>query len=291
MPSHLKSSPTSGRKAESGLSPCRPYISPTAATDSCYVANDPEQALRDALTKARTELNKVVGEKDRFESSCEQLKKRVTDATNNVITLRSQLQSTTEERDSYKERYQQARENYNALNDNWAQRYKEMEARYNDLFDAYDELHASSVSSPKTSSLPDRTKDPRSPTKKDDRGRTRDKDREREKREKREQKAEKDRLSKRFEERRPPTSNRHESFIEGWGPGGRSASANPLSRTQYPNVAAGRPALQHGTQYGYSGPTVPRTNPLSPSGVYSSGSSAFDDDQEDGNYHAYPIQR
>ncbi|KAL6855316.1 hypothetical protein ACO1O0_006457 [Amphichorda felina] len=273
MPSHQKPLPNSGRRAEP--------------------AQDPEQALRDAITTAQTELNKVVSEKDRLETACEHHKRRAAESANNVLTLRSQLQSVTEDRDSYKKKYQQQ----NALNEKWIQSYQALEAKYNDLLEAYDEINSSSGSSPNTS-VTDRSKEARSSAKRDDRGRTRDGDREREKREKREQKAEKERLSKRFEDRRPPPSNRRSSFIEGWGPGGRSASANPHNRTQYPSGSSGRTAPlspPHGAQYGgYAAPNVPRSNPnpLSPSGVYSSGSSAvYDEDHEDGNYRPYPIPR
>ncbi|KAF7560423.1 hypothetical protein G7046_g3714 [Stylonectria norvegica] len=104
--------------------------------------------------------------------------------------------------------------------------------------------------------------------------------------------ADKERLSKRFGER-PAPANRRASFIEPWGPGGRSSSALPADNVMtYTNLATGR--MQAGGvtpshQAAYA--NVPRTaavvnNP----GHFSSDSSAFDDDAfEDGSYHPYPI--
>ncbi|KAL7799794.1 hypothetical protein V8C37DRAFT_92459 [Trichoderma ceciliae] len=169
---------------------------------------------------------------------------------------------------------------------------------------------------------------PRDREKEDKRERERggDKDKEKEK-EKKEQKAEKERLSRRFEERRgapsapapapapppPPIANRRNSFIEGWGPGGRSASASGSSTRSYTNGPNGLNGLTgHAGHNGHNGhaqvpavipanktvyANVPRTatNPMTPR-IYSvAGSTAavFDDDgsYEDGNYHAYPISR
>lgn len=283
--------------------------------DVVPVAQDVEQALRDALNRANTELNKVRSEKDRYEASCDQLKKRVSDSSNTVLELRTQLQTATKEKDWYMNQHLQSKDDYEALNNNWANRYKtlqleydalqaknaKLETDYASLASAYGDLSKSSQAtsstssgaSPKATTIPDRTRESRSSKKehRDERGRSRPRDKDREKRE---QKAEKERLSKRFEERRPPTSNRRSSFVEGWGPGGRSTSANPLSRTY---TTTGRMS-QHQPTASYGSANIPRTsNPLSPTGTtggaYSSGSSAaYDDDSyEDGNYHPYPIQR
>ncbi|UKZ82029.1 hypothetical protein TrVFT333_009811 [Trichoderma virens FT-333] len=175
--------------------------------------------------------------------------------------------------------------------------------------------------------------------KEDKREREKDKDKEKDKeKEKKEHKAEKERLSRRFEERRaapppapapapppPPIANRRNSFIEGWGPGGRSSSASGSSTRSYTNGPNGPNGLHsplsplgphglngHNGHNGHIGhvqvpvvtpgnklpyANVPRTatNPMTPR-IYSvAGSTAavFDDDgsYEDGNYHAYPISR
>lgn len=262
---------------------------------------DDERNLREALNSANTDLNKAIGDKDRFETSCSQLKKLVSESQFTIQDLRSQVQTTSKDRDSYKEKYKQSKEDYAALGENWLKRYAELEARYDSLFKSYNDLKSTAATTPTygahsnnaTTALPDRSRDSwddRDRERERDRGRGRESDRERERREKKEAKAEKERLSKRFENR-PPTSKRRSSFIDGRGSGGRSASANPASRTSSGSGTTGRPAPPYGN---YTSSTVPRTpDPRAPSGHYSSsGSSAtFDDDYEDGNYHAYPIQR
>ena len=271
-------------------------------TGSLDAVQDVERTLRDALNLANTDLNKALGERDRYETSCSQLKKRVAESQVAIKDLGTQMTTLSKDKESYKDKYKQSKEDYSALNEHWAQRYSDLEAKYSNLFEAYNELKAKAsvpTNYPVVSNLPDRPKESRSSPKesREDRGRGRDKEREREKRDKKEAKAEKERLSKRFENRdsrdnRPPTSNRRSSFIEGWGPGGRSASANPLSRTYSNNATAGRMAPSQHTSY--ASPTVPRTlNHLSPTGVYSSNSSSatYEDDYEDGNYHAHPIPR
>lgn len=309
-------------------------------TDIGLSAQDEVEGLRDQLKNAHTELNKVRGEKERYENSCLQLKKRVSESTQIVYDLKNEVAAVKEDRDRYKEDLLQSKEDYDALlmkHRDWLQSYTDLKAEHDSLAVRHEALKATLAPVP-SPPLADRTKESRSSTKEprstassstkkenrehrdhreerpqrsdhreSDRGRGRDKDRE--KREHKEQKAEKERLSKRFEERRPPVTTdsrppasggRRQSFIEGWGPGGRSASANPArtSQSSTQTYTSSRkeklsPPLVPG-QPGY-GASIPRTpNPLSPTGVYSnSGSSAFTDDDkyEDGNYHAYPIQR
>lgn len=277
--------------------------------DRDSVARDMEESLRDQLKCANTELNKVLSERDRFETACKQLKKTVTDTASTVADLKTQLASIKKERDQRSDDLEQAKADYDHLlktHKSFQKSYAELQSEYESLMSRYNTAKgSSSTSSPHSSPLPDRTKEPR-PAKKEykeyrddryredrdrdsgrDRGRGRDKEKE-----KREQEEEKKRLSKRFEGR-PPPSNRRGSCSQGWSSGGRSSSANPSSRytngrPQPPQLVQGQPA------YG-GGASVPRTpNPLSPTASYSnSGSSGFNDDDhyEDGNYHAYPIQR
>jgi len=276
--------------------------------DQDYVARDMEESLRDQLKCANTELNKVLSERDRFETSCKQLKKTVTETAGTVADLKKELAAVKKERDDHSDELEQAKADYDALlkkHKAYQKSFDDLQADYDSLLSRYNTAKgSSSTSSPHSSPIPDRAKEAR-PSKKEykeyrddryredrdrdngrDRGRGRDKDKE-----KREQEEEKKRLSKRFEGR-PPVTKRRDSCSQGqWSSGGRSSSQNPSSR--YPNGRPQAPQLVQGhPPYGSSVPRTP--NPLSPTASYSnSGSSGFNDDSsyEDGNYHAYPIQR
>ncbi|KAF4123684.1 hypothetical protein GMORB2_6385 [Geosmithia morbida] len=183
-----------------------------------------EQSLRDALYKANTELNRAVGDRDRAKTECERLKKRNDDLT-------AKLQTAVESRDDYRDKYQQSRENYAALNENWVRRYVELETKYGDVVDAYNGITSSpptssaSVNNESVGSLgggpppplqaaapaapvtpaPSKKKSAKDGHAKDDRGRARERERERERavsRTRREDEAERQRLSRRFEEKK-----------------------------------------------------------------------------------------
>lgn len=275
-------------------------------TDRPYVVRDIEESLREQLNRANTELNKVQSERDRLATS---LKKTITDSANNaadIKDLKVQLTAVKKERDQANDDLDQSKADYEALHKTWLKKYTELQTDHDSLLSRFNTAKGtSSSSSPLSSPIPDRTKEVRPVSKKEhreprehrehredrdrERERPRGRDKDREKREQEEQMAEKKRLSKRFEERRPPTARRG-SVSQGYSSSGRSSSANPNSRS-YTNTRS-PPQKLPAAQPVY-GSSVPRTpNPLSPTGAYSSGSSGFNDDEyEDGNYHAYPIPR
>ncbi|UKZ64446.1 uncharacterized protein TrAtP1_005663 [Trichoderma atroviride] len=245
-------------------------------------------------------------------------------------------------------------------NDALAQDYAELKAKYSNLSHQFNALNSAPppFSNNATNGLPgsmaERPKLSRSSSKKErkedreersreERSRVRDKEksrdreredkREREKekerdkenvkeKEKKEHRAEKERLSRRFEERRvvppapapaapapppPPITNRRNSFIEGWGPAGRTSSASGSSTRSYTNGPHGPnghighnghaqvPAVTPVNKAPYANISRTATNPMTPRIYSAAGSTAavFDDDggYEDGNYHAYPISR
>lgn len=241
------------------------HTSPTIAKDS-------GEDLLDALAKSQTDLERAIRERDRLEAERDKLARSNRDLA---------------------EKHRQDKEDYRALNANWVGRYMELESKYKEILDAYDSLNSSVASSPMTtSSDPDRLREPRKPAReghREDRGRARD-EAGRDRHEKRLTEADKERLSRRFEDRRPPVSTSRRPAVDGRASGSRrSSSANPLSRKS-PTQAPLSPPYSAGGR-GNNGYAVPRTpNPLSP--AFSSGSStAYGEDRhEDGNYHAYPVQ-
>ncbi|KAM0244775.1 hypothetical protein ACHAQJ_010717 [Trichoderma viride] len=322
-----------------------------------FVASDYEQRLLDSLNTAHTELNKTNSERDRYLGLLEQANKKLAEVTATNTDLKSQNQTFKETIASLQERIQRGKEESDRLRIDHGvlgRDYTELKAKYSNLSHQYNALSSAPPPFPTNAanglsgSMPERPKLSRSSSKKerkedrDERSRVRDKEksrdrekedkREREKekekeKEKKEHKAEKERLSRRFEERRavppapapapapppPPIANRRNSFIEGWGPAGRTSSASGSSTRSYTNGPHG-PHGPHGPNghIGHNGhaqvPAVTPTNktvyanvsrtvtsPMTPR-IYSvAGSTAavFDDDgsYEDGNYHAYPISR
>lgn len=288
------------------------------STDRPCIVRDIEETLREQLQRTNTELNKLQTERDRLETACKQLQKTYTDTVATVAELKAELSDVKKERDQHNDDLEQSKADYAALlktHKSWLRDYTELQNEYDSLLSRYNTAKGtSSASSPLSSPAPDRAKEVRTVSKKEhrehrehrepreDRERRKDRDRnqsrdrgrdkEREKREHDELAAEKKRLSKRFEERRPPQAGRRGSVSQWSSSGTRSTSANPNSRSYTSNRAQPPPVVSQ-AQPAY-GSSVPRTpNPLSPTGAYSSGSSGFNDDEpyEDGNYHAYPIPR
>jgi regulator of replication initiation timing len=230
-------------------------------------------------------LKAAKDEIERLRSLNERTNQKLNEATRNNSELKVQLSG-------FKEQNQHLKQEAESLvfeNSSWETKYKELRARYENLELRHNALKDPSPTNPMASPLPDRTKKRHShkPSKdgdsrehREDKNRDRDRDRDRD----RGRGRDREKLLERFSDRRPPTTTRH---IEGWGPGGRSASATPASRNNYTSVASGR---NRETTY-----ETPRTaNPMSPTSTgfhSSSGSSAMFDDEraEDGNYHQYPV--
>ncbi|KAK1254317.1 hypothetical protein MKX08_008312 [Trichoderma sp. CBMAI-0020] len=347
MSLHQRVSANSGRRAS---------VSHSAA----YVTSDYEQHLLDRLNTAHTELNKTNSERDRYLGLLEQANKKLAEVTITNTDLKSQNQNLKDNIASLQERIQRGKEESDRLgfeNDALAQDYAELKAKYSNLSHQYNALNSApppfsnNATNGLSGSMAERPKLSRSSSKKErkedreersreERSRVRDKeksrDREREKekerdkenvkeKEKKEHRAEKERLSRRFEERRvvppapapaapapppPPITNRRNSFIEGWGPAGRTSSASGSSTRSYtngphvphgPNGHIGHnghaqvPAVTPVNKAPYANVSRTATNPMTPRIYSAAGSTAavFDDDgsYEDGNYHAYPISR
>lgn len=328
------------------------------------VTSDYEQRLLDSLNTAHTELNKTNSERDRYLGLLEQANKKLAEVTITNTDLKSQNQNLKDNIASLQERIQRGKEESDRLgfeNDTLAQDYAELKVKYSSLSHQFNALNSApppfstNATNGLSGSMSERPKLSRSSSKKErkedreERSRVRDKEksrdreredkREREKekerdkenvkeKEKKEHRAEKERLSRRFEERRvvppapapaapapppPPITNRRNSFIEGWGPAGRTSSASGSSTRSYtngphvphgPNGHIGHnghnghaqvPAVTPVNKAAYANISRTATNPMTPRIYSAAGSTAavFDDDgsYEDGNYHAYPISR
>ncbi|KAK1239504.1 hypothetical protein MKX07_008992 [Trichoderma sp. CBMAI-0711] len=332
---------------------------------SPYATPDFDRRLLDSLNNAHTELNKTNSERDRYLSLYNQADKKLAEATATITDLKAQNQALKDSAVSFQERYELLMKENDRLrheHGELARGFDDLKAKYTDLSHRYNTLnsaspaYSSNAGSGLSGSVPERPKVSRSSSKKErkedreersrvrdreksrdrtkedkrDREKEKEKDKEREK-EKKEHKAEKERLSRRFEERRPappapappppPMAHRRNSFIEGWGPAGRSSSASGSSTRSYtngPNGINGPNGVHgpHGGPHGHNGlnghrghvqvpavipsskpvyASIPRTatDPMTPRIFSVAGSTAavFDDDgsYEDGNYHPYPI--
>ena len=274
---------------------------------------DYEEQLSDSLMEANTKLNRVIEDRDKLKSLYDQATKKLAESARVTKDVRAEVADLAGDKKDLKARLQQTNEENSKLQYDlvaWEEAYNKLETVFQSLqlqLKAAN-ANASSGAGP-AAALPERPKpSSRNPGAKKEhkehresrdaeRGRGRDRDRDRDRgheRAKQEQKAQKERLSNRFDDKRPPTSGRRQSFIEGWGPGpsrGRSASATPGTRTSYANMPVSTSRIQPlattpSRPAAYS--AVPRTtNPLG----YSSGSSTAYDEYDDGNYRAYPIVR
>ncbi|KAI9158307.1 hypothetical protein HJFPF1_06299 [Paramyrothecium foliicola] len=261
-----------------------------------------EEDLRDALQRANTEWNKANEARDKFQLLYEQTNAKLSEANKAKDDLKSETLAVKDHNAALKQELQRLKDLYAALKYEHrilSQSHEELRTKHDALALRYSTPHQPSPTAAKADQLPERPKASRTSTKekhRDERSRTKDKEKEREKERDKENKAERERLLGRFEGKRPSPPGHRDSFIEPWGPGGRSPTVDTATRA-YPNVATGRlqpPALTQALQPAYS--NVPRVaNPLSP-GIYSSTAIAFDDDEddddyEDGNYHAHPLAR
>lgn len=312
MPSGHRTSPSSGRKTESGSSP-RLFSVPSHA--DAYAASDAEQRLRDQLSKVTTQLNQVLEENNKYRTEIDKSKKRSSININTSSTVRRP--SSIQDLQEHVEYLQQKNEDSENEVEDWKASYTALEKKHSTIYQEYEDqvrslqrentrlrddndrlrkdnesldiayTQASSNLHSKSSKLPERPKERAPKEYYPDAGRSgRDKDKKREKEEVKEQTK---RLSDRFDsergrgsgrerererDTRPPLtkSKRRDSYIEGWG-SGAPARATSRSRQQVPRNA-------------------PNIDGLRSPVTYSSGSggSAIDD-TEDGNYHPYPVHQ
>lgn len=309
MPSGHRTSPSSGRRAESGSSP-RLFSVPSSHTDA-YAAMDDEQRLRDELSRVTTALNQANAENEKYKYRLEQAKKRSSISINTSSTVRQptsvqdlkeQVNFLEQENVESEDEIKQWKADYEALQRSHSSIYREQEDKISDLRRenkhlkeendrlqklndslnvAYTHLSEKHHTS-QTSKLPERPKERGQKEYYPDSGGSRDKSKRKEDRDQNK------RLSDRFEpdrgrgsgreresrESRPPVTKtkRRDSYVEGWGP---PAAPRATSRSR------------HSTPR-----NAPNLDPLRSPGAYSSGSggSAIDS-TEDGNYHPYPVGR
>ncbi|OAQ79941.1 growth-arrest specific micro-tubule binding domain-containing protein [Purpureocillium lilacinum] len=274
------------------------------------------EALMEDLKNANTDLNKANSERDRYKYLYEQATLKLSQSHAAQNDLKAQAHSLKDDFSVLRARVQQLEDDNAQLlyeNDLWDKHYTGLEKSYGELTVQYNSLLASMPSSSSSyrisTNLPERPKRASHHKKKPSSSSTRREHKEsspasRKSNTSNSDKEQKDRLSKRFEEKRPSSSggrgSRRHSFIEGWGPAsGSSASAAPpttgATGRAFAGVATaglGQPPAVSQSHNKVSFSSVPRTtaNPLSP-GLYSN-TAAYDDEYyEDGNYHPYPVAR
>ncbi|RDA91145.1 hypothetical protein CP533_0457 [Ophiocordyceps camponoti-saundersi (nom. inval.)] len=222
-------------------------------------AEEIQERLFDELKNANTQLNKVVSDRDRYQRLYEQLNQSLSDAHADKEELKNQVHSLKEDKAALKKDLHSLQKENEKLRQNidaWDQNYTYLERSRDELAV---QLQAAN-SHPTPLKLPER---PKAREQKDDRP-------------SRERKAEKERLSRRFDDKRPARAPTH-NFNDAW---------NAAVVTQGPARA-----LVDGT----SSPhvhfsAVPRTVN---SGLYkvNAGHLYKDIAYEDGNYHAHPLSR
>lgn len=294
MPSGHRTSPSSGRRTESGSSPR--LFSVPSHTDA-YAA-DPE-----LIVDLTTQLNQAREDRDKYKRQLEQTKRQSSISVNtsgnirqpsSVQDLKAQVEDLKRRNEDSEDEVEQWRADYEALkrkhqsiyqdfedqldrlrseNNHLRSENSDLKKKNEDLHIAYNSLSANYNSS-MTSKLAERPKDRGQKEYHAEASRSsRDKEKKRDKDSKR--------LSDRFEhdrgrgadrerDSRPPVTKtkRRDSYIEPFGP---SSSGRATSRSrQVPRNAA-------------------NLNPLG-SPIYSSGSGGSAvEDGEDGNYHPYPV--
>lgn len=315
MPSGHRTSPSSGRKTESGSSPR--LFSVPSHTDA-YAATDAEQLL-DQLSRVNTQLNQAIEEREKYKYQLEQSKKRSSVSINTSSTVRQpasiqdlkeQVEDLRLQRDKSDDERDQSRANYVALQQEHSVIWQDYEAKLdrlrlensrlqneNDslrqesekLYAAY--TQTSSNYNARSSKLPERPKERASKEYHPAGGSSsssRDKEKKREKEEAKEAKEQNKRLSGRFETDRGRGSGRERERERDTRP--------PVTKSKRRDSyiepwGSGAPA--RGTSRSRQVPrNAPNLDGLRSPVAYSSGSggSAIDD-TEDGNYHPYPVQQ
>ncbi|UNI20252.1 hypothetical protein JDV02_006355 [Purpureocillium takamizusanense] len=310
MPSS-SSHPASGHHTSANSSRRTHHSSRPGQTASEYAEEVMEQ-----LKNANTQLNKANSERDRYKHLYEQVLAKVSQSNAAKDDFKAQAQSLKEHSALLRARVQQLEdENDQLLCDNelWDKDYTMLEKSYSELALQHDTLlasmPASSSSHRMATHLPEKPKRTSHHKKKSSSSSTRREHKESSPSSRRSNnsngdKDQKDRLSKRFEEKRSSVSgsrgSRRESFIEGWGPAsGSSAPAAPptagvtgRSFAGFATSGLGQPPAVSPSYNKVSFSSVPRTaaNPLSP-GLYSTTAPYDGEYHDDGNYHVYPVTR
>ncbi|PHH86246.1 hypothetical protein CDD83_10529 [Cordyceps sp. RAO-2017] len=284
----------------------------THASASRLPAQDNEERLLENFKNANTELNKVMSDRDRYKSLYEQVvldrdrfKSLYEQATHKLSEShearqdldsqlhavkedKSKLQAVREDKAKLQQKIQELERSYDELvydYESLSQHYTTMEQRYTE---AAAQLHSAGSTHAAVQAMPVRPKpSTRSPGRKDHK----DERVKRSDNESRAHKAEKERLSRRFDEKRPAASrDRRHSFIEPWGPSAGAGAA--VAGRGFADVQAPAVPPSHSNAVFSS---VPRTaNALNPGLYPPSAGSLYNnnsDGYEDGNYHAYPVAR
>jgi DNA polymerase III alpha subunit (gram-positive type) len=240
-------------------------------------------------------LQRINSDRDRYKKLYEQATKKLseftqsnTDYKDQILTLKEDNALLKKENENIKKQQTELEHNHRMLQD----LLKESKAKLEHLEILHDGCPTQPQSSVRqTATVPDRTKH-KDKDSREDRGRVKEKEKEREKKE---QRAEKERLSKRFDEKkdsRPPVSNAKEPYREPMGP----RSSSRVRQSTYLDTSSGRlhtPASSSSSRHS-SHASVPRTpNTMNPPVLYSqsNGQSYYDANHEDGNYHPHPISR
>lgn len=242
-----------------------------------------DETLLENLKNANTELNKVTSERDRYVRLYEQATQKLSESHAAKEDLKAQVHALKEEHAALRRKLQESKRENKELTcavDAWAHEHENLQQEFDDLAAAYHDATTSPSGVQGTSMrLPERPKSSHKSSSKrehkEERARKSDK-------ESREKRSEKERLSRRFDQERP--GSRRQSFIEPWGPGARPVSSAPARDMP---VQAVQPSHSN---VAFS--TVPRTsNPLGSSLYKPGGGCLYDDEVEDGNYHAYRVAR
>ncbi|RDA88462.1 hypothetical protein CP532_6693 [Ophiocordyceps camponoti-leonardi (nom. inval.)] len=227
-------------------------------------AEEIQERLTDELKNANTQLNKVVSDRDRYQRLYEQLNQSLSDAYADKEELKNQVHSLKDDKAGLKKDLHALQKENEKLRQNidaWDENYTYLERSRNELAA---QLQAA-TSRPTPLKLPER---PKVREQKDDRS-------------SRERKAEKERLSRRFDDKRPargPTN--------GFGDGWETAAVVSQGPARAYNVEATSPHVHYSS--------VPRTvNPGAYKVMNAGGGHLYQEaaSYEDGNYHPHPLSR
>ncbi|KJZ80456.1 hypothetical protein HIM_00306 [Hirsutella minnesotensis 3608] len=293
MPSsHQQTSANTGRKTHTKSSRVSGASYPLqtsmpSSVNALATAQDAQEQLLDDLKDANTELNRITSERDRYYRLYEQANNKLSESHAAKEDLKTQVLSLRDDNAALRQKIKELeKENTNLVyaNDLWDKHYTMLERNYHKIVAEFNA--APSVSSGASLKLPERPKPSHRSSSKKGHKEERSKKGEKESREK---KAEKERLSRRFDENRPSTSGRRQSFIEPWGPSVGAAPTPPAPSRGFTDIKAPAGQSAH-NNVAFS--AVPRsTNPLSPGAYKHGATNLYDEGYEDGNYHAFPVAR
>ncbi|PHH66417.1 hypothetical protein CDD81_7472 [Ophiocordyceps australis] len=281
MPSTSQRAPANtGRKAQTA-----PTTSAPKTTDT---VQDAQEKLLEDVKNANTRANKANDQRDHYYNQLQAANQKLSESHAAKEELKHQMHALKEEAGSLRQRIrdlQREKVQLMDLTEQWEQSYNDVLAKYGP-----DKAHRSS-DRPKSWNRKSWSKEQQREDRPRHDGREQREDRARKgEHDNKEHRAEKERLSRRFEEKRPTARGRRHSFMEPTWP-----STSRAADRVFADMMSSSPS------HANSGFSVPRTSVLmdglGTGSLYKSGSRVLyhegggggGGEMEDGNYHAWPI--